>query len=143
MGDNAEALADAAAELEDAAEQVSDAAGEVVDAPATATDEIDTTPIADAIGDAADDVTHLDHEGRLAALETRLAGLAPGATVAAADHMHFDLAAADHSHVDLTPPEEIPVPPAPADTEPENDESTEDEAPSRTHPLLARPFARG
>lgn len=133
MGDNASALEDAAEQLEDAAEAVEDAADDAIEAPADAADAIDTTPIADAIGDAADGITHLDHESRISTLEATIAGLA------SATHEHYEYARGDHEHIDLTPEPDIPVPPAPEEIE-TSDEPT-DEPPTRTHPLLARPFA--
>lgn len=139
MSDHASALADAAAELEDAAKEVADAASDVTDAPATVSEEVDTTPIANAISDVADSVVDLDHEGRLAALEARLSG----DEFARREHYHGDYAFSGHTHEEMTQPtvEDIPAPEPPSEIT-ENEEPT-DEPPARTHLLLARPFAKG
>jgi hypothetical protein len=123
-------LHDAAESISDAAESVADAAEDAVTAPIAV---IDSEPIADAIEGAADESTHLDHEGRIAALEASSAVIP--------EHTHTELAAIGHTHVDELPPllDDIPAPEAPPET---TDEPT-DTAPERTHPLLMRPFAKG
>ncbi|MHB8674581.1 MAG: hypothetical protein ACYDAK_13015 [Candidatus Limnocylindrales bacterium] len=123
-------LRDAAESIADAADSVADAATDVIVTPTAV---IDSGPIADAIGDASDEATHLSHEGRIAALEAT-SGIVP-------EHTHDEFATLDHAHTEPSPVDDIPAPEAPPETE--EDAEPTDEAPQRTHLLLARPFAHG
>lgn len=139
MEQAADALEDAAAAVDDAAASTEHESGEAVEAIGTV---VAGEAIADAVSDAQQADTALDHESRIAVLEAALA------TKAAVDHAHYEYAT--HEEVTATPPveavDEIPAAPTPPElSDGGSDESneSEDEAPRRSHPLFTRVFGKG